>query len=80
MFAFSSLKYSKWARNYYDKQRSRSIPPAPVRVNLEQGFGEKGKTNSVALRSSSDRLLRKIFFLWKNEVIYDENVAQKNAA
>lgn len=41
---------------------------------------KKGKTNSVALRSLSDRWLRKIYFLWKNEVKYDESVVQKHAA
>ena len=61
-FAFSSLKHSVWARNYYDRQRNN------------------GKTNSVALRSLSDRWLRKIFFIWKNEVLYDEDLAQKHAA
>lgn len=56
-FAFSSLRYSAWAREYYDLQR------------------KKGKIHSVAIRSLSNKWVKKIFFLWQNEVLYDENVA-----
>ena len=62
LFTFSSLKYSEWARGYYDQQR------------------KKGKTHSVAIRSLSDRWLRKIFFIWQNEILYDESIVQKHAA
>ena len=61
-FAFSSMRMSKWARDYYDNQKS------------------KGKKHSVAVRALSNRWLKKIYFLWKNEVLYDESMVQKHAA
>jgi transposase len=54
-FAFSSLKYSKWARKYYDDQRS------------------KGKTHSVAVRALSNKWVKIIFAIWKNETDYQES-------
>ena len=53
-YAFSSLRFSGWAREYYDMQR------------------EKGKTHSVALRALSNKWVKIIFSMWKNEVPYDE--------
>ena len=59
-FAFASLQFSKWAREYYDNQKS------------------KGKTHSVAVRALSNKWVKIIFSMWKNEEIYQEN--KKNAA
>jgi transposase len=54
-YAFSSIKFSRWARAYYDNQRA------------------KGKTNSVALRSLSNKWVKIIFKIWKDEVLYQED-------
>ena len=40
----------------------------------------KGKPHSVAIRSLSNKWVRKIFFIWQNEVLYDENTVQKKIA
>jgi transposase len=61
-FAFSSLKYSKWARKYYDDQRS------------------KGKTHSVAVRALSNKWVKIIFAIWKNETDYQESKIFSSAA
>lgn len=62
VFAFSSLKYSKWARNYYDRQR-----------NL-------GKKHSVAVRALSNKWLKIIFSMWKNNTFYEaERIISKAA-
>lgn len=53
-FAFTSLRYSTWARKYYDQQK------------------EKGKTHSVAVRALSNKWVKIIFKLWKDEIFYDE--------
>ena len=53
-YAFSTLRYSKWAREYYDKQRA------------------KGKTHSVSIRALSNKWVKIIFAIWKNEIFYDE--------
>lgn len=53
-FAFASLRYSQWARKYYDDQRSR------------------GKTHSVALRALSNKWVKVIYKLWKDEIFYEE--------
>ena len=53
-FAFSTLQFSKWAREYYDKQRA------------------KGKTHSVAVRALSNKWVKVIYKIWKDEVFYDE--------
>lgn len=55
-FAFCSLRFSKWAREYYDNQRGR------------------GKTNSVAVRALSNKWIKVIFAIWKNNLVYDENI------
>ena len=55
IFAFTSLRYSQWAREYYNRQR------------------EMGKTNSVSIRALSNVWVRKIFSMWKNNSIYNEN-------
>lgn len=54
-FAFASMLFSKWARSYYDSQRS------------------KGKTHSVAVRSLSNKWVKIIYKIWKDEIFYDEN-------
>jgi transposase len=54
-FAFSSLRSSSWAREFYDVQR------------------KKGKTNSVAIRSLSNKWVKIIFSMWKNETEYRKN-------
>lgn len=54
-FAFSSMHFSKWAREYYDNQRA------------------KGKTHSVAVRALSNKWVKNIYKIWKDEIIYDEN-------
>jgi len=53
-YAFASLQFSSWAREYYDKQKN------------------KGKNHSVAVRALSNKWLKIIYSIWKNEVIYDE--------
>lgn len=53
-FAFASLQFSNWAREYYDQQR------------------KKGKTHSVAVRALSNKWVKIIYCIWKNEVFYDE--------
>lgn len=54
-FAFASMQFSSWARDYYDKQRA------------------KGKTHSVAVRALSNKWVKIIFKIWKDEIIYDES-------
>ena len=54
-FAFSTLQFSSWAREYYDKQKTR------------------GKTHSVAVRALSNKWVKVIYKLWKDEIFYDEN-------
>lgn len=61
-FAFSSIKVSKWARLYYDNQRS------------------KGKTHSVAVRALSNKWVRIIYRLWKDEILYQEDKIFQPAA
>lgn len=61
-FAFASLRFSTWAREYYDNQRA------------------KGKTNSVALRALSNKWVKIIFKIWKDEIFYDENIKILSAA
>lgn len=58
-FAFSTLQFSPWAREYYDKQRAR------------------GKTHSVAVRALSNKWIKVIYKLWKDELFYEET--KKNA-
>jgi len=53
-FAFSSMRFSPWAREYYDGQR------------------EKGKSHSVAVRALSNKWVKIIFKIWKDEIIYEE--------
>ena len=53
-FAFSSIKSSKWAREYYDKQK------------------EKGKKHTVAVRALSNKWVKIIFKIWKDEILFDE--------
>ena len=53
-FAFTTLRYSSWARSYYDQQR------------------KKGKTHSVSVRALSNKWVRVIFRMWKNEENYQE--------
>jgi hypothetical protein len=62
VFAFSSLQFSKWARDYYDKQR------------------KLGKRHSVAIRALSNKWLKIIFSMWKNEQIYIEKINNSVAA
>ena len=62
VFAFSSLRFSKWARDYYDKQR------------------KLGKRHSVAIRALSNKWLKIIFSMWKNEQIYIEKINNSVAA
>ena len=59
-FAFSSLRLSKWAREYYDSQRA------------------KGKTHSVAVRALSNKWVKVIYKIWKDEIFYEES--KKNSA
>jgi len=54
-FAFSSLRYSKWAREYYDKQR------------------KLGKNHSVVVRALSNKWLKIIFSMWKNNCTYNQD-------
>jgi len=61
-FAFSTLQFSKWAREYYDKQRA------------------KGKTHSVAVRALSNKWVKIIFKIWKDEIFYNENKKIPTAA
>jgi len=61
-YAFSSLRYSKWAREYYDKQRS------------------KRKTHSVAVRALSNKWVKILFRIWKDEVLYQEDKIISSAA
>lgn len=61
-FAFSSLRLSKWARDYYDKQR------------------KLGKRHSVAIRALSNKWLKIIYSMWKNEQIYIEKINNSLAA
>lgn len=53
-FAFSSLQFSKWAKEYYDKQK------------------DKGKTHSVAVRALSNKWVKVIYKIWKDEIFYCE--------
>jgi len=59
-YAFSSLQFSSWSREYYDMQRA------------------KGKKHSVAVRALSNKWIKIIFKLWKDEIFYDES--KKNVA
>jgi len=61
-YAFSSLRYSKWAREYYDNQRS------------------KRKTHSVAVRALSNKWVKILFRIWKDEVLYQEDKIISSAA
>jgi len=61
-FAFSSLQFSKWAREYYDKQRL------------------KGKTHSVSIRALSNKWVKVIYKVWKDEMLYDDNIKISSAA
>ena len=61
-FAFSTLQFSKWAREYYDNQRA------------------KGKTHSVAVRALSNKWVKIIYKIWKNEIFYDESKKNSSAA
>ena len=61
-FAFSSMRKSPWAREYYDKQRL------------------KGKTHLVAVRALSNKWVRIIYKIWKEEILYDEAVKFKKAS
>ena len=54
-FAFSTLQFSKWAREYYDKQR------------------EKGKTHSVVVRALSNKWIKVIYKIWRDEIFYEES-------
>lgn len=54
-FAFSSLQFSQWAREYYDMQR------------------KKGKTHSVAIRALSNKWVKIMYKIWKEEIFYEEN-------
>jgi transposase len=54
-FAFSSLQFSKWSREYYDRQKQR------------------GKTHSVAVRALSNKWIKVIFKIWKDEIFYEED-------
>lgn len=53
-FAFSTLQFSEWARDYYDKQK------------------DKGKTHSVAIRALSNKWVKVIYKIWKDEIFYCE--------
>ena len=53
-FAFSTLQFSKWSREYYDRQKA------------------KGKTHSVTVRALSNKWIKIIFKIWKDEIIYEE--------
>lgn len=55
-YAFSSLRFSSWAREYYDEQR------------------KKGKTHSVAVRALSNKWVKIIFSMWKNNTRYNEKI------
>lgn len=61
-YAFTSLRFSTWARRYYDMQR------------------EKGKTHSVAVRALSNKWVKVIYSLWKNEILYEESKSISPAA
>jgi transposase len=61
-FAFSTLQFSKWARDYYDKQKV------------------KGKTHSVALRALSNKWVKVIYKIWKDEIFYCEEKIIEAAA
>jgi len=54
-FAFASMRFSKWAREYYDNQRA------------------KGKTHSVAVRALSNKWVKVIYKIWKDEIFYEES-------
>ncbi|MBN1499091.1 MAG: IS110 family transposase [Spirochaetes bacterium] len=54
-FSFSTLQFSKWSREYYDKQKA------------------KGKTHSVAVRALSNKWIKVIFKIWKDEIFYEED-------
>lgn len=54
-FAFSSMKSSQWAKDYYYSQK------------------EKGKKHTVAVRALSNKWVKVIYKLWKDEIFYDEN-------
>ena len=61
-YAFSTLQFSKWAREYYDNQKS------------------KGKTHSVAVRALSNKWIKVIYKIWKDEIFYCEEKKIKVAA
>lgn len=54
-FAFETIQFSEWARDYYDRQR------------------KKGKAHTVAVRALSNKWIRIIYKIWKDEIFYDEN-------
>ncbi len=54
-FAFSTLQFSSWSREYYDKQRA------------------KGKTHSVSVRALSNKWIKVIYKIWKDEIFYEED-------
>lgn len=61
-FAFSSIRLSRWAREYYDQQRVR------------------GKTHSVAVRALSNKWVKVIYKIWKDEIFYEESKKISSAA
>lgn len=61
-YAFESMRFSTWARTYYDEQR------------------KKGKTHSVAVRALSNKWVKIIYRMWKDEIIYQENKKTLTAA
>ena len=61
-YAFASMQFSTWARDYYDNQRA------------------KGKHHSVAVRSLSNKWVKIIYKIWKDEIIYDESKIISSAA
>ena len=54
-YAFSSIRFSSWAREYYDAMR------------------KKGKSHSVAVRALSNKWVKVIFKIWKDEILYEES-------
>lgn len=58
--AFNSITRVDWARQFYDKQRS------------------KGKKNSIALRSLSNKWAKIIFSMWKHQTPYSPDFFETN--
>ena len=54
-FAFSSIRFSMWAQEYYNAMR------------------KKGKSHSVAVRALSNKWVKVIFKIWKDEIMYEES-------